>query len=78
MEHSNDVALLKEKVTAHRAENAALREELARVNASDAELGRKLRELVSGRKLDLTDSPASFITICKQMVADQAARLAPI
>lgn len=39
----------------------------------DAELGRKLREMVGGGKFDLTDSPASFIDTCKQMVADQTA-----
>lgn len=39
---------------------------------NDAELGRKLRALVSGGPFDLTDSPKSLIAACKQMIADQA------
>ncbi|MYM92656.1 hypothetical protein [Duganella vulcania] len=41
--------------------------------ARDAELGRKLRELVGGGKFDLTDSPKSFVSTCVQLVSDQAA-----
>jgi hypothetical protein len=78
MERSNEVVLLKEKVTAQRNEIADLRDELARVNADDAELGRKLRELVGGGKFDVTDSPTSFMNTCRQMVADMAAKYDPI
>lgn len=78
MELKTEIAGLKEKLTALRAENSDLRGELARVNARDAELGRKLRELVGGGKFDLTDSPASFISTCKQLVADQDAADGPI